>query len=211
MQTQETPAPGSSPHLPLDHYLALEYEVRMVRRGDRYLAGIPELGLHLSGSDPTRLLEDVQSARVKWIRELYDLQLTGWIIAPGGRPFGYQEGAAAGRRSLREALTPFAIKALVVSLMLLLSGLYLGSMLSNAGKNVGLVLANVGGDMERNVHNIAKWPDEKVEKTRIEMRGIVTKLTPVAAEFAPLFQSLGGARADNATANATSDQGAAKK
>lgn len=211
METAEKSAEGGNAQLPLDHYLALEYEVRLVHRGDCYLAGIPELGLHLSGKDATKLLEDLQAARLKWIRELYDLQLTSWIIAPGGGAFGYQGGSLGGRRSLREALTPFAIKSVVVALMLLLSGLYLGSMLANVGKNVEQVLASASGGMERDLHNVAKWPDEKVEKSRIEMHGIVTKLTPIAAEFAPLFQALSGARGDNTTTNATADQESAKK
>lgn len=159
----------------LEYYLGLDYEVRIVHKDDGFELGIPELGLRKGGKDVAKVHAELMAAKDEWIRELCAQRLYSWIMEPGGGFVGTQRVQP---QSLKQQLTPFAIKTAVVAIMLLAVGTFLGSAISAAGRG-----------MERDLHRIPEWSDEKVEKYRTNARRIAEKLRPIFAEIMPLLQA----------------------
>lgn len=165
----------------LNHYLGLEYEVRVVRQGATFHVGIPELGLHKSGKDMAAAHSELMAAKDEWLRELCAQGLYSWIVEPGGGAGGGEVSGGTVRlqtQNLKQQLTPFAIKAVVVVLLLLGVSAFLGSAISAAGRG-----------LERDLHRIPEWSDEKVEKYRLNAQRIAKKLKPIFAEILPLVQA----------------------
>ncbi len=164
----------------LSDYLQLQYEVRMVFKDGTYHLAIPELGLHQSDADMQKAHEKLMAAKEEWLRELCAQKLYSWIVAPGGGGGGGGGGGTTRLElpSVRQQLTPFAIKTSVVVVILLTIGMFVGNAVTSAGRG-----------MERDLHRIPSWSEEKVEKYRLHTREIVQKLKPIFDEITPLLQT----------------------
>lgn len=174
----------------LQHFLSLDYEVRVARKAGRYELTILELGLRKSGPDMAAAYQQLMAAKEELITELCAQGLQHWITPPGGMGgVGGTSQVSIQAPSLKQQLLPFAIKAGVVAVLLLIVGMFIGNALTSAGRG-----------LERDLHRIPEWSEEKVEKYRTNARRIVAKLLPIAQELRPLFD------AGNATAAAGKDK-----
>lgn len=161
----------------LSHYLGLEYEVRLIRKKDAYELGIPELGLRVSSKDMPDAYAKLMSAKDEWITELCAQKLYNWIVLPGAGES--RQGAVQFHApGLKQQLVPFTVKAVVVTVLMLVAGMFVGDAITSAGRG-----------LERDLHRIPEWSDEKVEKYRMNARRIVTKLQPIMVELRPLLDA----------------------
>jgi len=162
----------------LAHYLGLEYEVRLIKKKDAYELGIPELGLRVSGEDIPAAHAKLMAAKDEWITELCAQKLYSWIVKPGGAGDASHGIVRLQAPGLKQQLTPFAVKAVVVTVLMLVASMFVGNAITTAGRG-----------LERDLHRIPEWSDEKVEKYRMNARRIVAKLQPIMVELRPLFDA----------------------
>lgn len=160
-----------------DDYLDADYEIRVrAKGGGRFLFFIPELGLQHVASDLTEALPELKRQQQAHLRRYADENLLHWVLKPGQMP-PPDEAKGPG---LARTLLPFAIKAVVVTV------LFLGAV-----NIIGAGLGKVGRGVESGIDGIVRWSPEKVEDMRLRMATIAKKLGPAAREFSGMFDRTG--------------------
>ncbi|MDO9067766.1 MAG: hypothetical protein Q7W05_04850 [Deltaproteobacteria bacterium] len=157
----------------LEEYLLAPYEVRVrPKGGGSYLFYIPELGLQHACKSLDEALPVLMSQKEEYLHRFAVEGLLSWVARPGQKP----EAASAASPGLVRALLPFAIKAVVVTVLFLGAASVIGNGLNNLGRN-----------LEQGLEGISRWSPDKVDLYRDRSAGIAQKLGPIVRELVVMF------------------------
>jgi hypothetical protein len=170
-----------------------ELDIVIRHRTDKVVASIPQLGLHAIGEDAGSALSSLENKKRALLEDMKAADVPDeFVLVPwmAGSP-----ATGTGMASPWQFALKFLIVVIVLSAVVLIPAGLLAAKIRND------LRASFGGrqfwtklehELSRAADPSNDLPEEKKEKIQADLRAIVERWRPYAAELAPLFSDLRG-------------------
>ena len=173
-----------------------ELDILMRHKSGKVVASIPQLGLHATGQDVGSALSSLENKKKALLEDLKaadisdEFEQVPWAASSPGARIVAQSGS----------LWHFALKTLIVVVIVSAALLIPAGLLADKIRNDfrGLSVGGRGfwtkleSELSRAADPSSGLSEEKKKKILADLRAVVERLRPYAAELGPLFSDLRG-------------------
>ncbi|MCK9614367.1 MAG: hypothetical protein M0R48_02550 [Candidatus Omnitrophica bacterium] len=165
----------------LEHFKNFKYDVVIKKRGKKFVLVIPELGIIEEDDNLEKAYQRVEAGKEKHFQKIIQFDLQDEIVEP-------KKVIAEKLDSKKIFITNIAIFVTKVIIILFIATLAVNFISDRIGNITSVSISQFVNEKAKSCYNrLHDIPDEKIEKTKLQVRNAIKKFKPILNEFKVLL------------------------